>query len=143
MRDQAWTIALAKVFTCCRQICCLKPLNQVIEGYNDKIVINKSGFNLGKAILPKPSLVFLKKTPQSSARKSHLSVLLAEPQAMVQHISHDPLEHNRLAAQHEQVQQVQRKHVKRVHTLDDHEDEKTAIILGISVLTLFWWCSYP
>ena len=26
----------------------LKPLNQVIEGYNDKIVINTSGFELGK-----------------------------------------------------------------------------------------------
>ena len=28
----------------------LKPLNQVIEGYNDKIVINTSGFELGKHI---------------------------------------------------------------------------------------------
>jgi len=102
----------------------LKPLNQVIDGYNDKIVINTSGFNLGKAVLPKPSLVLLKRTPQSSVRKSHLSVA----------------QHNRLAAQQDPVwHQVQSKHVKKVHTLDDHEDEKTAIILGISVLTLFWW----
>ena len=98
----------------------LKPLNQVIDGYNDKIVINMSGFNLGKAVLPKPSLV---RTPQ----KSHLSVV----------------QHNRLAAQQDSVRhnvhKVQIKHVKKIHTLDDHEDEKTAIILGISVLMLFWW----
>ena len=34
----------------------LKPLNQVIEGYNDKIVINTSGFELGKQEAPKASL---------------------------------------------------------------------------------------
>ena len=28
----------------------LKPLNQVIEGYNDKIVVNTSGFELGKQL---------------------------------------------------------------------------------------------
>ena len=33
----------------------LKPLNQVIEGYNDKIVINTSGFELGKQKAPKAS----------------------------------------------------------------------------------------
>ena len=113
----------------------LKPLNQVIDGYNDKIVINKSGFNLGKAVLPKPSLVFLKKTPQSSAKKNHLSV--ATVGSTVNYNEGKAVYNNELIWHN--VHQVQSKHVKRVHTLDDHEDEKTAIILGISVLTLFWW----
>ena len=30
------------------ECCSLKPLNQVIDGYNDKIVVNTSGFELGK-----------------------------------------------------------------------------------------------
>ena len=30
----------------------LKPLNQVIDGYNDKIVVNTSGFELGKQSKP-------------------------------------------------------------------------------------------
>ena len=37
----------------------LKPLNQVIEGYNDKIVVNTDGFDLGKHVVftkPKPVL---------------------------------------------------------------------------------------
>ena len=29
----------------------LKPLNQVIKGYNDKIVVNTSGFELGKHVV--------------------------------------------------------------------------------------------
>ena len=33
----------------------LKPLNRVIEGYNDKIVINTSGFELGKQKAPEAS----------------------------------------------------------------------------------------
>jgi len=100
----------------------LKPLNQVIEGYNDKIVINNSGHGLGKVIPP----VILKKSPQISIRKSHLSVV----------------QHNRLAAQQDPVgHQVQSKHVKRVHTLDDHEDEKTAIVLlgGMTILAIYWY----
>ena len=62
----------------------LKPLNRVIEGYNDKIVINTSGFELGKQEAPKR---------------------------------------------------------RRTHTLDDHQDEVTAVIFGIGALTLLaiWW----
>ena len=32
----------------------LKPLNQVIEGFNDKIIVNTSGFELGKQLEPAP-----------------------------------------------------------------------------------------
>ena len=89
----------------------LKPLNQVIEGYNDKIVINTSGLNLGKTVKQiskskaEPSSVILKKTPQISTKDAALY------------------------------------HVRRIHTLDDHEDEKQAIILAICGLTLLtlWW----
>ena len=64
----------------------LKPLNQVIEGYNDKIVVNTSGFELGKqsvniVVKPKPK--------------------------------------------------------RRPHTLDDHRDEITSVILALGGLTLF------
>ena len=89
----------------------LKPLNQVIEGYNNKIVINTSGLNLGKTVKQiskskaEPSSVILKKTPQISTKDAALY------------------------------------HVRRIHTLDDHEDEKQAIILAIGGLTLLalWW----
>ena len=89
----------------------LKPLNQVIEGYNDKIVINTSGLNLGKTVKriskskAEPSSVILKKTPQISTKDAALY------------------------------------HVRKIHTLDDHEDEKQAIILAICGLTLLtlWW----
>ena len=89
----------------------LKPLNQVIEGYNNKIVINTSGLNLGKTVKQiskskaEPSSVILKKTPQISTKDAALY------------------------------------HVRRIHTLDDHEDEKQAIILAICGLTLLtlWW----
>ena len=74
----------------------LKPLNQVMEGYNDKIVINSSGHNLGKVIKPAP--VILKKDRVPKMRK-------------------------------------------RVHTLDDHEDEKTALIFvgGMAILAIWWY----
>ena len=35
----------------------LKPLNQVMEGYNDKIVINNSGQGLGKVVKPTPVIL--------------------------------------------------------------------------------------
>ena len=84
----------------------LKPLNQVIEGYNDKIVINSSGHALGKVIPP----VILKKSPQISAKNTR------HPQS------------------------IPRMTQKRVHTLDDHNDEKTAIVLlGSAIIVGIWW----
>ena len=114
----------------------LKPLNQVIEGYNDKIVINTSGFNLGKT-----APVILKKTPQSLAKSHHLAVHFpATVKRKAKPSLKDPVGHNHPAAQHT-VQVQQYKRFKRVHTLDDHEDEKQAIILAIGGLMLFalWW----
>ena len=80
----------------------LKPLNQVIEGYNDMIVVNTSGLELGRHV---------------------------EKHELVNH-SMDKTE------QHKVV-----KLRKRPHTLDDHNDEVTIIILAIRSLTLFaiWW----
>ena len=77
----------------------LKPLNQVIDGYNDKIVVNTSGFELGKQGKP----------------------VLKQP------IAKKPI-----------VKQTVK---RRVHTLDDHQDEVTSVIFAIGGLTPFaiWW----
>ena len=81
----------------------LKPLNQVMEGYNDKIVINNLGHGLGKVVPP----VILKKSPQILAKNIHLKSI---PRMR-----------------------------KKVHTLDDHNDEKTAIVLlgGMTILAIW------
>jgi hypothetical protein len=80
----------------------LKPLNQVIAGYNDKIVINTGGFEVGK-IKPK----------EKATHK-----VIQKPQ---------------------EVKKVIPKKV-RVHNLDDHEDEKLALIIaGIGVTLLAIW----
>ena len=51
----------------------LKPLNQAIEGYNDKIVINTSGFELGKQKAPKasPQRQIAETTPRPKRRRTH------------------------------------------------------------------------
>lgn len=69
----------------------LKPLNQVIDGYNDKIVVNTSGFELGKIV----------DSPEGTR---------------------SPVKMGNFP--------------RRVHTLDDHEDEKTALILGMLGVSL-------
>ena len=48
----------------------LKPLNQVIDGYNDKIVINTSGFELGKQLEPALKQVVAKKPVVKRAPKT-------------------------------------------------------------------------
>ena len=77
----------------------LKSLNRVIDGYNDKIVVNTSGFELGKQSKP----------------------VLKQP------IAKKPI-----------VKQTVK---RRVHTLDDHNDEVTSVIFTIGGLTLlgFWF----
>ena len=74
----------------------LNPLNQVIDGYNDKIVVNTSGFELGK---------------QAAAKQEQKPVV---------------------------KQAVKR---RRLHVLDDHQDEVTSVIFAIGGLSLFaiWW----
>ena len=79
----------------------LKALNQVAEGYNDKLVVNNKGFALGKQFP-----VVKKQKP-----KIHQAMTKRPP-------------------------------TKRVHNLDDHEDEKTAIIMsigGLTLLAMWWW----
>ena len=91
----------------------LKPLNQVIEGYNDKIVINTSGLELGKYIPMKP-------VSHPSASKHN-----PDRQSLYSHPS---------ASKHAPTRQ-------RFHTLDDHNDEILALTLGIGGLALFAiWC---
>ena len=83
----------------------LKPLNQVIEGFNDEIVVNTSGFELGKQGKPVLKQPIAKKPMVKQASKT-LSAVRSRP-----------------------------------HTLDDHQDEVTSVILAIGGLTLFviWW----
>ena len=70
----------------------LKPLNQVVDGYNDKVVVNTSGFELEKQ--RKPTI-------------------------------------KDAAAKHEQkpvVKQAVKR--RRLHILDDHQDEVTSVIFA-------------
>ena len=78
----------------------LKPLNQVIEGWNDDlVVVNTSGFELGKQ--HKHVVTKIKKPTVGRAVN-----LVAKPK-------------------------------QRPHTLDDHQDEVTSVVLAIGGLTLF------
>ena len=80
----------------------MKPLNQVIDGFNDKIVVNTSGFELGKQRKP------------------------AFKQAV---------------GKHERKPVVKEAVKRRVHTLDDHQDEVTSVVFAVGGLALFavWW----
>ena len=73
----------------------LKPLNQVIEGFNDKIVVNTSGLELGKQYKPT-----IKPTVGRAVN------IVTKPK-------------------------------RRPHTLYDHQDEVTSIILALGGLMLF------
>ena len=81
----------------------LKPLNQVIEGYNDKIVVNTSGFELGKQHKPTFKHVVTKIKKPTVGRAVNL------------------------------------KPKRRRHTLDDHQDEVTSIILALGGLIFGFW----
>ena len=79
----------------------LKPLNQVIDGFNDEIIVNTSGLELGKLqgqIQRAPS-VSRKPTPKTASARAPVR--------------------------------------SRPHTLDDHQDEVTSVVLAIGGLTLF------
>ena len=79
----------------------LKPLNQVIEGWNDEIVVNTSGFELGKHKPTFKHVVTIKKPTVGRAVN-----IVTKPK-------------------------------RRPHTLDDHQDEVTSVILALGGLTLF------
>ena len=86
----------------------LKPLNQVIEGYNDKIVVNTSGFELGKSATLLPDGA----TPTSSS-PNHLQPIRLK------------------------LSRLKPSPVFRIHTLEDHQEEKEALILGMIGVSLF------
>ena len=88
----------------------LKPLNQVIEGYNNEIVVNIGGAELGKSVYTSKSVVHASK-PVVHTSKVHL--IASRPRAIT----------------------------RRIHTLDDHQEEVQALILVMSSVLLFaiWW----
>ena len=95
----------------------LKPLNQVIDGYNDKIVLNTSGHALGRVI---PHV-------ETAAH--------AEPQG-------DPLTRPQVdRPQQRRPLQVLRQRPPHVSPLEAHNEEKMALTLGLVGLALFaiWW----
>ena len=81
----------------------LKPLNQVIEGWNDDLVVNTSGFELGKQHKPTIKQVVTKIKKPTVGRAVNL---VTKPK-------------------------------RRPHTLDDHQDEVTSVILVLGGLMLF------
>ena len=86
----------------------LKPLNQVIEGYNNKIVVNTVGAEL---------------------RKSRPVVRMSKPVLP------------RLVVSRPVVLKPVSKPVRRIYTLDDHQDEVQALVLAMGSILLFaiWW----
>ena len=98
----------------------LKPLNKVIEGNNNKIVVNTGGAELGKSVYTSKPLVHASK-PVVHASEVHTSKV---------HTS----EVHPIASRPRAI-------TRRIHTLDDHQDEVQALILVMSFVLLFviWW----
>ena len=86
----------------------LKLLNQVIEGYNNKIVVNTGGAVLGKSVYTSKPVVHV-----SEVHASKVHPIASRPRAIT----------------------------RRIHTLDDHQNEVQALILVMSSVLLFaiWW----
>ena len=98
----------------------LRPLNQVIEGYNDKIVVNTGGLELGKVVLHKPAAA-----PSGAAgdpAKPRLELSREGGGGALGRLKNPPTPNGV---------------TRRVHTLDDHRDEVLALTLGIGGLALF------
>ena len=100
----------------------LKQLNQVIESYNNKIVVNIGGAELGKSVskivvhTSKPvlhTLIPVVRTSKPVVRTSDVHSIASQPGAIT----------------------------RRIHTLDDHQDEVQALILAMGYILLFeiWW----
>ena len=100
----------------------LKQLNQVIESYNNKIVVNIGGAELGKSVskivvhTSKPvlhTLIPVVRTSKPVVLTSDVHSIASQPGAIT----------------------------RRIHTLDDHQDEVQALILAMGYILLFeiWW----
>ena len=91
----------------------LKPLNQVIEDYNNKIVVNTGGAELGKSVYTSKPVVHTSKVHASKIHTSEVHPIASRPRAIT----------------------------RRIHTLDDYQDEVQALILVMSSVLLFaiWW----
>jgi len=103
----------------------LKPLNQVIDGYNDKIVVNTSGHALGK-IAPPLSRVTTKPRSEMSrpGQGDTLSRVTTKPRS-------------------EMSRPGQGETLSRfgMRPLEAHNEEKMVLTLGLVGLALFavWW----
>ena len=73
----------------------LKPLNQVIEDYNNKIVVNTGGAELGKSVYTSKPVVHTSKVHASKIHTSEVHPIASRPRAIT----------------------------RRIHTLDDYQDE--------------------
>ena len=91
----------------------LKPLNQVIEGDNNKIVVNTGGAELKKSVYTSKPVVHTSKVHASKVYTSEVHPIASRPRAIT----------------------------RCIHTLDDHQDEVQALILVMSSVLLFaiWW----
>jgi len=96
----------------------LKPLNQVIDGYNDKIVLNTSRHALGR-VIPQVKKALPQKTAKPLAVAGGPLDLAPSPASLLQRATKS------LRAK-----------------VRDHEDEKQALTLALVGLALFAvWCS--
>ena len=91
----------------------LKPLNQVIDGYNDKIVLNTSGHALGR-VIPQVKKALPQKTAKPLAVAGGPLDLAPSPASLLQRATKS------LRAK-----------------VSDHEDEKQALTLALVGLALF------
>ena len=103
----------------------LKPLNQVIDGYNDKIVLNTSGHALGR-VIPQVKKALPQKTAKPLAVAGGPLDLAPSPASLLQR------------ATNQRATELQSLRAK----VSDHEDEKQALTLALVGLALFAvWCS--
>ena len=108
----------------------LKPLNQVIEGYNNKIIMSAGGAELRKSA-PKPVVHTSKPVVHTSEPVVHAS-RVHTPEV------HTPVVHT---SEVHPIASRPRAITRRIHTLDDYQDEVQALILVMSSVLLFaiWW----
>jgi len=103
----------------------LKPLNQVIDGYNDKIVLNTSGHALGR-VIPQVKKALPQKTAKPLAVAGGPLDLAPSLASLLQR------------ATNQRATELQSLRAK----VRDHEDEKQALTLALVGLALFAvWCS--
>ena len=122
----------------------LKPLNQVIEGYNNKIIMSAGGAELRKSA-PKPVVHTSKPLVHTSIPEVRTSKPVVHTSEPVVHASrvHTPEVHTPVVHTSEvhPIASRPRAITRRIHTLNDHRNEVQALILVMSSLLLFaiWW----